>query len=135
MSPTEPHQPAVSVQLRRLPLGSSRETDKLSPAHQGARTGPAAGRGDHSGTNRLLSEQEQSGRPEFCTELEQTRTCGRRQGHGPARAAGDRPEDVAEALRAALAHDGPSLVDVVTNPQEISVPPKPTVQQGWAAAA
>ena len=37
-------------------------------------------------------------------------------------------------VRAALAHDGPSLVDVLTNPDEISVPPKPTVQQGWGFA-
>jgi pyruvate dehydrogenase (quinone) len=38
------------------------------------------------------------------------------------------------AVREALAHPGPVLLDVLTNPDEISVPPKPTLEQGWGFA-
>ena len=34
------------------------------------------------------------------------------------------PADLEGAVRAALAHDGPALVDVVTNRHELSMPPK-----------
>jgi len=34
------------------------------------------------------------------------------------------PADLRGALQAAFAHPGPALVDVVTNPQELSMPPK-----------
>ncbi|TIC88097.1 hypothetical protein E8D34_07370 [Nocardioides sp. GY 10113] len=44
------------------------------------------------------------------------------------------PHGVEPALREALAHAGPSLVDVVTNADEIAVPPKPTVDQAWGFA-
>ena len=39
-----------------------------------------------------------------------------------------------DAVAWALAHDGPVLLDVVTNPEEVSVPPKPTLAQGWGFA-
>ncbi|UZJ26066.1 pyruvate dehydrogenase [Rhodococcus antarcticus] len=69
--------------------------------------------------------------------------------HGPvdhaaiARACGfhavrvDHPDDVRAALREALAHDGPSLVDVVTDPDALSLPPMVTGEQvkGFALAA
>lgn len=41
----------------------------------------------------------------------------------------EKPGDVEGALRTAFAHDGPALVDVVTAPQELSVPPKITAAQ------
>jgi pyruvate dehydrogenase (quinone) len=44
------------------------------------------------------------------------------------------PHQVDDAVADALAHDGPVLLDVVTNPDEISVPPKPTLEQGWGFA-
>ncbi len=81
-------------------------------------------------------EMEQVGLPEFGTVL-----------HNPdfaavARAIGmhgvrvESPGDVNEAVREALAHDGPALVDVLTNPDEIAVPPKPSLSQvkGFAIA-
>jgi pyruvate dehydrogenase (quinone) len=34
------------------------------------------------------------------------------------------PADVSAAIQAALAHDGPVLVDAVVNRQELSMPPK-----------
>ncbi len=41
----------------------------------------------------------------------------------------ERPDDLEDALRAAFAHDGPALVDVVTARQELSIPPTITAAQ------
>jgi pyruvate dehydrogenase (quinone) len=41
----------------------------------------------------------------------------------------ENPADLESALSAALAHDGPALVDVVTARQELSIPPAITVEQ------
>ncbi len=41
----------------------------------------------------------------------------------------ERPDDLAGALKAAFAHDGPALVDVVTARQELSMPPAITAEQ------
>ncbi len=79
-------------------------------------------------------EMEQVGLPEFGTML-----------HNPdfaavARAVGlhgvrvTSPDDVDDAVRDALAHDGPVLLDVVTNPAEVAVPPKPTMDQAMGFA-
>lgn len=45
------------------------------------------------------------------------------------------PADVAAAVAEVLAHDGPALLDAVTNPNEVSLPPKPTVKQGLGFGA
>ncbi len=79
-------------------------------------------------------EQEQVGLPEFGTVL-----------HNPdfaavARAMGlhgirvEDPHEVDAAVQAALAHDGPVLLDVVTNAEEVSVPGKIKVDQAWGFA-
>ncbi|HEY2041805.1 MAG TPA: thiamine pyrophosphate-dependent enzyme [Jatrophihabitans sp.] len=79
-------------------------------------------------------EQEQGGLPEFGTVL-----------HNPdfaavARAIGlhgvqvSDPELVDDAVREALGHDGPVLLDVLTNPEEISVPGKVKLNQAWGFA-
>jgi pyruvate dehydrogenase (quinone) len=79
-------------------------------------------------------EMEQVGLPEFGTVL-----------HNPdfaevARALGlhgvrvTDPVDVDFAVRDALAHPGPVLLDVVTDADEIAVPPRPTLEQGWGFA-
>lgn len=39
------------------------------------------------------------------------------------------PADLPDALRRALAHDGPAIVDVLTNRMELSLPPKTTAEQ------
>lgn len=60
-----------------------------------------------------------------------------------ARAAGahgvrvEKPAEVRDALREAFAHDGPALVDVVTDPDALSIPPKITAGQvtGFALSA
>ncbi|MFE4951007.1 ubiquinone-dependent pyruvate dehydrogenase [Leifsonia sp. NPDC056665] len=41
----------------------------------------------------------------------------------------ERPDELESALRTALAHDGPALVDVVTARQELSIPPAITAEQ------
>ena len=44
------------------------------------------------------------------------------------------PRDVDGAVVEAFAHPGPVLLDVLTNPDEVSIPPKPTLEQGWGFA-
>ena len=44
------------------------------------------------------------------------------------------PHAVDDAVAEALAHPGPVLLDVLTNPDEVAVPPKPTLEQGWGFA-
>jgi pyruvate dehydrogenase (quinone) len=49
----------------------------------------------------------------------------------------EKPAQVREALREAFAHDGPALVDVVTDPNALAIPPKITTEQvtGFALSA
>jgi len=46
----------------------------------------------------------------------------------------ERPADLEDGLRAALAHDGPAVVDVVTARQELSMPPRITARQAGGFA-
>jgi len=89
---------------------------------------------DNSRLGMVKLEQEQAGLPEFGTVL-----------HNPdfaavARAIGfhavrvEEPELVDDAVQAALAHPGPVLLDVVTNPEEISLPGKVKASQAWGFA-
>jgi pyruvate dehydrogenase (quinone) len=41
------------------------------------------------------------------------------------------PADLEQAITRALAHRGPALLDVMTNPQELSMPPKITLSQAY----
>ena len=79
-------------------------------------------------------EQEQSGLPEHGTELDNPDIAAVATAMGLHARAVTSPEDVAGAVAEALAHDGPSLLDFRTNPDEISIPPKPTFEQGWGFA-
>lgn len=79
-------------------------------------------------------EQEQSGLPEFGTELDNPDLAAVATAMGLHALSVTRPADVADAIGTGLAHDGPTLIDVLTNPEEISVPPRPTVSQGWGFA-
>ncbi len=89
---------------------------------------------DNSRLGMVKLEQEQGGLPEFGTVLHNpdlaavARACGL---HGV------RVEDASEledAVRDALVHDGPVLLDVVTNPDEISLPPTTSLPQAWGFA-
>ena len=81
-------------------------------------------------------EMEQVGLPEFGTVLHNpdfsrvAEACGMRGFRA------EHPDEVESAVKGALAVDGPALVDCVTNPDEIAIPPKPTFQQmrGFAIA-
>lgn len=81
-------------------------------------------------------EMEQVGLPEFGTVLHNPdfAAVGRAMGLHAVRV--EAPGDVDDAVREAFAHDGPVLLDVVTNPDEIAVPPKPSLSQvtGFAIA-
>jgi pyruvate dehydrogenase (quinone) len=79
-------------------------------------------------------EQEQGGLPEFGTELDNPDLCAVALAMGlQARRVTD-PASLDEAVAWALGTDAPTLLDVVTNPDEVSVPPKPTLAQGWGFA-
>ncbi|NNG39357.1 pyruvate oxidase [Flexivirga sp. ID2601S] len=79
-------------------------------------------------------EQEQGGLPEFGTELDNPDLAAVAEAMGvPARRVTG-AADVDDAVRTALATDGPYLLDMVTNPDEIALPPKATPGQAWGFA-
>ncbi|OAJ60084.1 pyruvate dehydrogenase [Paraburkholderia ginsengiterrae] len=43
----------------------------------------------------------------------------------------EKPQELEGAIAAALAHDGPALVDVVSARQELIMPPKTTIDEAW----
>jgi pyruvate dehydrogenase (quinone) len=43
----------------------------------------------------------------------------------------EKPQELRAALKAAFDHDGPVLVDVVSAPQELAMPPKATFEQAY----
>lgn len=79
-------------------------------------------------------EQEQGGLPEFGTPLANpdlaavARACGL---HG---IRVEKVEDLDAAVAEAFSHAGPVLLDVLTNPDEIALPPHATVDQAWGFA-
>lgn len=79
-------------------------------------------------------EQEQSGLPEFGTILHNPDLAGVARACGLHGIRVEDPHDLDGAVKDLLAHDGPGLLDVVTNPDEIAIPPKPTLSQGWGFA-
>ncbi len=79
-------------------------------------------------------EMEQVGLPEFGTVLDNPDFSAVARAIGLSGIRVTAPEEVDEAVRQALSTPGPVLLDVVTNPDEIAVPPKPTLEQGWGFA-
>jgi len=79
-------------------------------------------------------EMEQVGLPEFGTVLHNPDFARVAEAIGMKGIRVEQPDDVEAAVKAALAHDGPALVDCVTNPDEVAIPPKPTLEQGWGFA-
>ncbi|MGB3761958.1 MAG: thiamine pyrophosphate-dependent enzyme [Ornithinimicrobium sp.] len=75
-------------------------------------------------------EMEQAGLPESGTELANPDLAAVARSMGFHGVRVEDPKDVEAAVAEVLAHDGPALLDAVTNPEEVSLPPKPTVQQG-----
>ena len=79
-------------------------------------------------------EMEQVGMAEFGTVLHNPDLAAVAEAVGMRGIRVEDPHDLDDAVRRALAHDGPVLLDVVTNPDEIAVPSKPTLEQGWGFA-
>lgn len=79
-------------------------------------------------------EMEQVGLPEFGTVLHSPDFAALAQALGMAGLRVERPGEVDAAVARAFAHDGPFLLDVITNPNEIAIPPEPTLAQGWGFA-
>lgn len=79
-------------------------------------------------------EMEQVGLPEFGTVLHNPDLAAVAASIGLRGIRVSDPHDVDGAVAEAMAHDGPVLLDVLTNPDEIAIPPKPTLEQGWGFA-
>ncbi|MFG3197452.1 thiamine pyrophosphate-dependent enzyme [Streptomyces sp. NPDC048208] len=79
-------------------------------------------------------EQEQAGLPEFGTVLDNPDFAAVAQALGIPGIRVTRAEELSDAVKRAFAEPGPVLLDVLTNPDEIAVPGKTTVQQGWGFA-
>ncbi|MGW3108416.1 thiamine pyrophosphate-dependent enzyme [Streptomyces sp. NPDC001100] len=79
-------------------------------------------------------EQEQAGLPEFGTVLDNPDFAAVATAMGITGIRVTDPADLDDAVRRAFAAPGPVLLDVLTNPDEIAVPAKPTVEQGWGFA-
>ncbi|MBJ6637210.1 pyruvate oxidase [Streptomyces sp. DHE7-1] len=78
-------------------------------------------------------EQEQAGLPEFGTVLDNPDFAAVAEAMGITGIRVTDPADVEGAVRRAFQDPGPVLLDVLTNPDEIAVPAKPTVEQGWGS--
>jgi pyruvate dehydrogenase (quinone) len=79
-------------------------------------------------------EMEQAGLPEYGTVLHNPDFSRVAEAIGMRGIRVDDPHQVEEAVRETLAHQGPVLLDVLTNPDEIAVPPSPALKQGWGFA-
>jgi pyruvate dehydrogenase (quinone) len=79
-------------------------------------------------------EMEQVGLPEFGTVLHNPDFAAMANAIGMHGIRVTDPKEVDAAVESALAHPGPVLLDVLTNPDEIALPPKPTLEQGWGFA-
>ncbi|MFJ7266678.1 thiamine pyrophosphate-dependent enzyme [Streptomyces sp. NPDC099050] len=79
-------------------------------------------------------EQEQVGLPEFGTELDNPDFAAVATALGITGIRVTDPADLHDSVRRAFATPGPVLLDVLTNPEEVAVPAKPTAGQGWGFA-
>jgi pyruvate dehydrogenase (quinone) len=79
-------------------------------------------------------EMEQVGLPEHGTELRNPDFAAVARAIGLHGVRVTEPDAVDDAVRDALSRPGPVVLDVVTNPDEIAVPPKPSLSQGWGFA-
>ncbi len=79
-------------------------------------------------------EQEEGGLPEFGTHLANPDLGAVAQAMGLTGFRVTELDDLETAVRATLATPGPALLDVVTNPNEIALPPSATASQAWGFA-
>ncbi len=79
-------------------------------------------------------EQEQGGLPEFGTQLRNPDLADVARALGLTGIRVTEPEEVDAAVQKALGTPGPVLLDVLTNPEEVSLPPKVTSSDAWGFA-
>jgi len=79
-------------------------------------------------------EQEQGGLPEFGTILENPDLAAVARAMGMRAARVEEPDHLDAAVAEAFGGQGPVLLDVVTNPEEVSLPPKVTPTEAWGFA-
>jgi pyruvate dehydrogenase (quinone) len=79
-------------------------------------------------------EQEQGGLPEFGTVLTNPDLAAVASAIGLTGIRVEDPDELASAVRRAFETPGPVLVDVVTNPDELALPPKTTANDAWGFA-
>ncbi|MCC0093550.1 pyruvate oxidase [Streptomyces flavotricini] len=79
-------------------------------------------------------EQEQAGLPEFGTRLDNPDFAAVATALGLTGIRVTDPAELHDGVRRAFETPGPVLLDVLTNPEEVAVPGKPTVAQGWGYA-
>lgn len=79
-------------------------------------------------------EQEEGGLPEFGTELDNPDISEVAKSMGLQAQRVTDPQALEPAIAGALASEGPYLLDIRTNPQEVSLPPKTSVSQAWGFA-
>ncbi len=89
---------------------------------------------DNSRLGMVKLEQEQGGLPEFGTVLANPDFAAVARAIGFTGIRVEDPANVEEAVRQALSQDGPVLLDVLTNPEEISLPGKVKIGQAWGFA-
>ncbi|MGI8880779.1 MAG: thiamine pyrophosphate-dependent enzyme [Jatrophihabitans sp.] len=89
---------------------------------------------DNARLGMVKLEQEQVGLPEFGTVLTNPDFAAVARAIGLHAVRVEDSADVDAAVHDALAHDGPVLLDVLTNPTEVSVPGKVKASQGWGFA-
>ncbi len=79
-------------------------------------------------------EMEQVGLPEYGTKLANPDFAAVARAIGLAGIRVEKPDEVDAAVEQAFATPGPVLLDVLTNPDEVSVPPQVSLSQGWGFA-
>jgi pyruvate dehydrogenase (quinone) len=79
-------------------------------------------------------EQEQGGLPEFGTKLQNPDLATVAEAMGLTGIRVTDPAEIDGAVRAALDTPGPVLLDVLTNPEEVALPPKVTPGEAWGFA-
>jgi pyruvate dehydrogenase (quinone) len=79
-------------------------------------------------------EQEQGGLPEFGTKLHNPDLAAVARAMGLTGIRVTDPQDIDAAVREAVATPGPVLLDVLTNPEEVSLPPSVTPGDAWGFA-
>ncbi len=79
-------------------------------------------------------EQEQAGLPEFGTVLDNPDLAAVARALGLTAFRVEADEDLESTVAQAFASPGPVLLDVVTNPDEVALPPQASVHQAWGFA-